>query len=67
MEIHDEATLDEHSAAIRVNGGDNTPKDVKIVSRQTPTWLSYSTPDEFVVWTPLKTSYYIFNVLVYLV
>lgn len=48
MEIHDEATLDEHSAAIRVNGGDNTPKDVKIVSRQTPTWLSYSTPDEFV-------------------
>ncbi|XP_058204586.1 exocyst complex component SEC8 [Rhododendron vialii] len=48
MEIHDEATLDEHTAAIRVNGGDNTPKDVKIVSRQTPTWLSYSTPDEFV-------------------
>ncbi|KAI8563622.1 hypothetical protein RHMOL_Rhmol03G0123800 [Rhododendron molle] len=48
MEIHDEATLDEHTAAIRVNGGDNTLKDVKIVSRQTPTWLSYSTPDEFV-------------------
>ncbi|KAH7857653.1 hypothetical protein Vadar_015032 [Vaccinium darrowii] len=46
MEIHDEATLDEHT--IRVNGGDNTPKDVKIVSRQIPTWLSCSTPDEFV-------------------
>ncbi|KAH7835066.1 hypothetical protein Vadar_022580 [Vaccinium darrowii] len=48
LEIHDEATLDEHTAAIRVNGGDSTPKDVKIVSPQIPTWLSCSTPDEFV-------------------
>ncbi|XP_028072262.1 exocyst complex component SEC8-like [Camellia sinensis] len=45
MEIHDEAALDGHTAPIRVNGGD---KDVKIVSRQISTWLSDSTPDEFV-------------------
>lgn len=45
MEIHDEAALDGHTAPIRVNGGD---KDVKSVSRQISTWLSDSTPDEFV-------------------
>ncbi|KAI8008499.1 Exocyst complex component SEC8 [Camellia lanceoleosa] len=45
MEIHDEAALDGHTAPIRVNSGD---KDVKIVSRQISTWLSDSTPDEFV-------------------
>ncbi|KAL6983384.1 hypothetical protein U1Q18_016770 [Sarracenia purpurea var. burkii] len=48
LEIDDEATSDGHTASIRVNGGDSAPKDVKIVSRQIPAWLSYSTPDEFV-------------------
>ncbi|BBG97787.1 subunit of exocyst complex 8 [Prunus dulcis] len=37
LELHDEATSDGH----RVNG------DVKIVPREMPTWLQYSTPDEF--------------------
>ncbi|KAL6987708.1 exocyst subunit, variant 2 [Sarracenia purpurea var. burkii] len=48
LEIDDEATSDGHTASIRVNGGGSAPKDVKIVSRQIPAWLSYSTPDEFV-------------------
>ena len=45
----DEAISDGHTAIIRVNGGDSTLKDVKVVARQIPAWLSYSTPDEFVV------------------
>ncbi|GFZ14697.1 subunit of exocyst complex 8 [Actinidia rufa] len=44
----DEAISDGHTAIIRVNGGDSTLKDVKVVARQIPAWLSYSTPDEFV-------------------
>ncbi|KAM5555932.1 exocyst complex component SEC8 [Rosa sericea] len=40
-ELHDEATSDGHSTSARANG------DVKIVPRQMPTWLQYSTPDEF--------------------
>ncbi|XAR52331.1 hypothetical protein NMG60_11020331 [Bertholletia excelsa] len=48
LAMHDEATLDGYTASARVNGGDSTLKDVKIVSRQIPTWLSHSTPDEFV-------------------
>lgn len=36
-------------ASIRVNGGDGILKDVKMVSRQMPIWLSNSTPDEFLV------------------
>lgn len=40
-------THDEESASLRVNGGDGIPKDLKI-SRQIPSWLSNSTPDEFV-------------------
>ncbi|XP_057475389.1 exocyst complex component SEC8-like [Actinidia eriantha] len=42
------AISDGHTAIIRVNGGDSTLKDVKVVAHQIPAWLSYSTPDEFV-------------------
>ena len=51
LELPDDATSDGHMASIRVNGGDGIPKDVKIVSRQMPIWLSNSTPDEFLVRT----------------
>lgn len=47
LELPDDATSDGHMASTRVNGGDGIPKDVKIVSRQMPIWLSNSTPDEF--------------------
>lgn len=47
LELHDDATLDGHMASIRINGSDGNLKDVKSVSRQMPTWLSNSTPDEF--------------------
>ena len=43
LELHDEATSDGLATAIRVNG------DIKIFHRQIPTWLSYATPDEFLV------------------
>ncbi|KAK3015768.1 hypothetical protein RJ639_007496 [Escallonia herrerae] len=48
LDMHDEATLDGYAASVRVNGGDSNSKDVKIVSHLIPTWLSFSTPDEFV-------------------
>ncbi|PON34473.1 Sec8 exocyst complex component specific domain containing protein [Trema orientale] len=47
LELHDEVTSDGHATSVRVNGGEGYPKDVKTVSRQMPTWLSNSTPDEF--------------------
>ncbi|GMY09274.1 exocyst complex component sec8, partial [Fagus crenata] len=47
LELHDDATSDGHMASIRINGSDGNLKDVKSVSRQMPTWLSNSTPDEF--------------------
>ncbi|XP_068331087.1 exocyst complex component SEC8-like [Pyrus communis] len=40
LELHDEATSDGHTS-VRING------DVKIVPHEMPTWLQYSTPDEF--------------------
>ncbi|XP_031105855.1 exocyst complex component SEC8 [Ipomoea triloba] len=43
---HDDATSDGYT--IRANGGDVALKESKIISRQTPIWLSDSTPDEFV-------------------
>lgn len=49
LELHDDATSDGHMASIRINGSDGNLKDVKSVSRQMPTWLSNSTPDEFLV------------------
>lgn len=47
LELHDEATLDGYNATTKVNGGDGSQKDIKIVSHQIPPWLSYATPDEF--------------------
>ncbi|XP_059644812.1 exocyst complex component SEC8 isoform X2 [Cornus florida] len=41
FELQDDATSDGHTTSV-------TQKDAKIVSRQIPSWLSYSTPDEFV-------------------
>ncbi|KAL5543049.1 hypothetical protein UlMin_010759 [Ulmus minor] len=32
---------------VRVNGGEGYSKEVKIIPRQMPTWLLYSTPNEF--------------------
>ncbi|CAA3012243.1 exocyst complex component SEC8 [Olea europaea subsp. europaea] len=46
-DVQDDATSDGYTT-MRVNGGDTVPRDGKIVSRQIPTWLSDSTPDEFV-------------------
>ncbi|KAK7292470.1 hypothetical protein RIF29_08251 [Crotalaria pallida] len=41
LELNEEATLDGNMATARING------DTKIALRQMPTWLSNSTPDEF--------------------
>ncbi|OIV89564.1 hypothetical protein TanjilG_19241 [Lupinus angustifolius] len=41
LELTDEATLDGNVATMKING------DTKIALRQMPTWLSNSTPDEF--------------------
>lgn len=49
MELHDEAASDGHAASMRANGGDGNIKDIKMVPRQIPSWLSNSTPDEFIV------------------
>ncbi|XP_024025948.1 exocyst complex component SEC8 [Morus notabilis] len=46
-ELHDEVASDGHATSLRVNGGEGYSKDVKTVPRQLPTWLSNSTPDEF--------------------
>ncbi|KAL5800324.1 hypothetical protein ACOSQ3_033415 [Xanthoceras sorbifolium] len=46
LEPHNEATSDGHVAVI--NGGDGSLKDIKMLSHEIPSWLSKSTPDEFV-------------------
>ncbi|CAK7325414.1 unnamed protein product [Dovyalis caffra] len=46
-DVPDEATSDGHSASMRTNG-DGNMKDVKIVPRHIASWLSNSTPDEFI-------------------
>ncbi|KAL3647373.1 exocyst subunit [Castilleja foliolosa] len=48
MDSHDDATSNGYTPSMRANGGDTGARDVKTVSRQTPMWLSDSTPDEFV-------------------
>ncbi|KAI5575327.1 hypothetical protein BDE02_10G203200 [Populus trichocarpa] len=48
LDITDEATSDGHTASVRTNGGDGNMKDIKVGSRQIPSWLSNSTPDEFI-------------------
>lgn len=55
LEIQDEAATDGCSAIVRANGGDAGLKEVQIISRHIPTWLSYSTPDEFLVWLIIHT------------
>jgi exocyst complex component 4 len=49
LDISDEATPDGHIGSMRANGGNENMKDIKIVSHQIPSWLSNSTPDEFIV------------------
>lgn len=46
-ELHDEVASDGHATSLRVNGNEGYSKDIKTVPRQMPTWLSNSTPDEF--------------------
>ncbi|KAJ6892852.1 hypothetical protein NC651_025918 [Populus alba x Populus x berolinensis] len=48
LDITDEPTSDGHTASMRTNGGDGNMKDIKVGSRQIPSWLSNSTPDEFI-------------------
>ncbi|KAH0713481.1 hypothetical protein KY289_009440, partial [Solanum tuberosum] len=52
VEGHDEdgedTVSDGNPTSSRINGTDGASKDVKIISHQVPTWLSDSTPDEFV-------------------
>lgn len=49
LELNDEAVSDGQSTFSRVNGGDGGLKEAKLVTRQLPTWLSNSIPDEFLV------------------
>ncbi|XP_055829952.1 exocyst complex component SEC8 [Solanum dulcamara] len=52
VEGHDEdgedTVSDGNPTSLRINGTDGASKDVKFISHQVPTWLSDSTPDEFV-------------------
>lgn len=48
LDLNGEATLDGNLGTMRINGSD-VPKDVNAALRQMPTWLSNSTPDEFLV------------------
>jgi len=47
-DANEEATLDGNMATTRINGSD-VSKDSNNALRQMPTWLSNSTPDEFLV------------------
>ncbi|KAA0036497.1 exocyst complex component SEC8 [Cucumis melo var. makuwa] len=47
LELNDEAVSDGQSTFSRVNGGDGGLKEAKLATRQLPTWLSNSIPDEF--------------------
>jgi exocyst complex component 4 len=48
LDSNEEVTLDGNMSTMRINGSD-VPKDPNITIRQMPTWLSNSTPDEFLV------------------
>ncbi|XP_058072108.1 exocyst complex component SEC8 [Magnolia sinica] len=48
LEAHDGAASDGVTSSARVNGVEGPLKDLKTVSRQIPTWLSSSTPNEFI-------------------
>ncbi|XP_073128850.1 exocyst complex component SEC8 isoform X2 [Henckelia pumila] len=43
-----DAASEGYTPSARVNGGDSGTREMKIVARQVPIWLSDSTPDEFV-------------------
>ncbi|XP_075499287.1 exocyst complex component SEC8 [Primulina tabacum] len=43
-----DAASEGYTPSARVNGGDSGAREIKIVARQVPIWLSDSTPDEFV-------------------
>lgn len=43
LDLHDDAAPNGYTPTMKANGG-----DARILSRQTPVWLSDSTPDEFV-------------------
>ncbi|KAK1300133.1 putative exocyst complex component 4 [Acorus calamus] len=47
LEAFDGGGSDGNFPSMKVNGGDGFMKDIKTTSRQIPSWLSYSTPDEF--------------------
>ncbi|KAK1263415.1 putative exocyst complex component 4 [Acorus gramineus] len=47
LEALDGGGSDGNFPSMKVNGGDGFMKDIKTTSRQIPSWLSYSTPDEF--------------------
>lgn len=47
LELNDEAVSDGQSTFSRVNGGDGGLKEARLTTRQLPTWLSNSIPDEF--------------------
>ncbi|KAG7016333.1 Exocyst complex component SEC8 [Cucurbita argyrosperma subsp. argyrosperma] len=47
LKLNDEAVSDGQSTFSRVNGVDGGLKEAKLTSRQLPTWLSNSIPDEF--------------------
>ena len=49
LKLNDEAVSDGQSTFSRVNGVDGGLKEAKLTSRQLPTWLSNSIPDEFLV------------------
>lgn len=44
LDLHDDAAPNGYTPTMKANGG-----DARVLSRQTPMWLSDSTPDEFVV------------------
>ncbi|KAK1310975.1 putative exocyst complex component 4 [Acorus calamus] len=47
LEAFDGGGSDGNFSSMKVNGGDGFMKDIKTTSHQIPSWLSYSTPDEF--------------------
>lgn len=48
LDMQEDAVLDGQMTSMKVNGIDGSVKESRVVSRQNPTWLSESTPDEFV-------------------
>lgn len=49
LDGYDEEGASEGHDTVRANGVEGYAKDAKAISRQLPSWLSNSTPDEFLV------------------